>query len=186
MKLVYPNRGFKERARRFLVAWRLLRGALGPRTFSEPFWIYGSKEFQVRTQQVLALLKERVPETYRLLQTYIHGIMSTVPSGVYTFQLAKSRTLIAIGPRISQRSTIEYAASLAHEIQHCEYYVRDRIARPDRSTTLESSHEQEERACLAYQCQVLRVLGADEQMVQWYEKAIDTRWWEVPFEERDW
>lgn len=175
-----------KRAKRLVIAWRLLRGCLGPRVFSEPFWIYGPKDFQTRTQQALALLEQKAPGTHRLMQTYIFGIVSTVPSGVYTFQLAQSRTLIAMGPKISECSTIEYAAALAHEMQHCEQYVRNRIQRPAESTGQENVHEQEERACLDYQCQVLRMLGADERLVQRYKEVIYTRWWEVPFEERNW
>ena len=181
---------FLKCLRRVGVLMQIIKGYLGPRTKVGTITVFGSRDFILRTSRAIKLLKTKAPDAHRLLHEYIGVIILATPSGVFTRQLSRtSATMITMSHKMSCVPLTEYAAALAHEAFHCELYVRYEKANPGKLVPKPEDIEGGERGeslCLEYQCDILRQLGVSEDRVQQYEKSLETRWWEVPFEERNW
>ena len=173
--------------RRLKITVRIIRALLGKRRMHETVTICGHEEFIISTVKALELLKEKAPDAYELLRRYVGNIISGKPSGVFPDILWLGPTFVIIGSSYSEGSTIEYAGALAHEAYHCELYTNAERENPGKSVEATAySGEHAERLCLQYQCDVLRRLGLDEKDIKQYESAMDTRWWDVPFDRQDW
>jgi hypothetical protein len=173
---------------RVVRAFRLAKVVFGNRYVHERITIRGDEAFIRATVEALELLKSKAPGAYALLQTHIGDVVAVKPSGVATEALRHlPTTMITMGPSYSQGSTVEYAGALAHETYHCELYRRAQQGDPHRSVQAEEySGERAESLCLKYQCDVLRQLGLPEAHIDRYENGLVSRWWEVPFGQRDW
>jgi len=153
----------------------------------ETVTIRGNAEFINSTIKGLELLKEQAPDAYELVMKHIGDIVSGKPSGVFPDMLWLGPTFVIMGPSYSEGSPIEYAGALAHEAYHCELYRKAERNNPSSSVEPNAySGEHAEGLCLQYQCDVLRRLGLDESEIKEYANGLHTRWWEVPFERRDW
>jgi hypothetical protein len=173
--------------KRIIITLRIIKALLGKKHVHETVTIRGNKEFISSTIKALNLLKEKVPDAYELVQRHIGDIVSGKPSGVFPDMLWLGPTFVIMGPSYSEGSTIEYAGALAHEAYHCELYRTAERHDPDDSVQSNAySGEHAERSCLQYQCNVLRKLGLEESAIKEYESGLRTRWWEVPFERREW
>ena len=173
----------KRFSKALIVLSRILKSYLGPRASVDSVTIFGSREFISRTSDALMLLKVKAPHCYSLLQRHIAVIMSVIPSGVFTHRLAHGPTVVTMSPKMSRRPLIEYAATIAHEVHHCQLYIEGKES--GRSHRLLHG-EQEEMLCVEYECNILRELGADEGTIEAAKKCLETQWWNVPWVERDW
>ena len=150
--------------------------------------VCGDDAFVRATIEALELLKAKTPDVYALLEKHIGYVVSGKPSGVVVTGLARfPTTMVLMGPSYSQGSIVEYAGTLAHESYHCELYRRAEHTAPG-SPVPEHAHsgENAESLCLRYQCDVLRRLGLDEAQIDRYERSLESKWWEVPFDQRSW
>jgi hypothetical protein len=169
------------------ILWRVVRALLGKRHVYGNITIYGNEDFINLTIKALELLREIIPDTYQLVGKHIGDIVSGTPSGVFTSMRWLGPTFVTISPSCSNGSTREYAGVLAHEAYHCELYSNaERGGLGSHVERSVYSGENAERLCLQYQCDVLRKLGMSEVEVQAYQGLIRTKWWEVPYEKRDW
>ena len=150
--------------------------------------IRGDDAFVRATVEALELLKSRTPDAYALLEMHIGDVVSGQPSGVAISALRHlPKTMIVMGLSYSEHSTVEYAGALAHETYHCELYRRAQGGDPHGSVpTNVYSGKDAESLCLRYQCDVLRRLGLADAHIARYESALESNWWEVPFDQRDW
>ena len=151
--------------------------------------VRGDDAFVRATIEALELLKAKTPDVYALLERHIGDIVSGKPSGVVVIGLARfPTTLVVMGPAYSQRSMVKNAGALAHETYHCELYRRAEQLAPGRPVPIHAySGEYAETLCLRYQCDVLKRLGLDEAEVDRYERSsLESRWWEVPFDQQSW
>ncbi len=168
--------------------WLLRTGFFAPRATFDTITIRGSKPFLGRIHEALDLLKTRVPETYRLIQNHLVQILEGIPSGAWVFTLEfQTHTMTTLSPKVSQEPLVERAATLAHEAYHCALFTNYKASHPGQKVPEQIyGGEQAERLCLEYQCEVLKLLGADEEVITRTRQAVETHWWEVPSEERDW
>jgi hypothetical protein len=173
--------------RRIVITVRIIRALFGKKRIYGTVTVRGNEEFISATIKALELLKEKTPEAHELVQKHIGDIVSGKPSGVFPDILWLGPTFVIMGPAYSEGSTIEYAGAIAHEAYHCELYTQGENDNPSNAVPPNTySGEHAERLCLQYQCAVLRKLGLDEENIKEYESGLHTRWWEVPFERRDW
>jgi len=148
----------------------------------------GDDAFVRAIVDALDILKAKTPDAYALLEKHLVTIVCVKPSGVFTKGLSsRSRTVVGMGPGWSKGSIVEYAGALAHEAYHCELYRCAEQSTPGRSVPRDAySGEHAESLCLKYQCDVLRRLGLDEERVHFWERRFESRWWEIPFDQRTW
>lgn len=148
----------------------------------------GDKAFVRATMGALELLKARTPDVYSLLEKHIESVISGEPSGVFVRGLARyPATMVLVGPAYAKASVTEYAGALAHEAYHCELYRRAEQSAPGRPVPRHAySGQDAESQCLKYQCDVLRRLGLDECLIGRYESGLQSKWWEVPYDQRSW
>ncbi len=148
----------------------------------------GDDAFVRATVEALELLKAKTPDVYALLEKHIETVISGKPSGVFAWGLARyPATIMLMGPAYAKGSVVEYAGALAHEAYHCELYRRAEQSAPGGLVPRHAySGEHAESLCLKYQCDVLRRLGLDEALIDRYESGLQTKWWEVPFDQRSW
>jgi hypothetical protein len=173
--------------RRVAITLRFTKALCGPKRTYDTITIRGSQEFTAATVKALELLKEKTPEAHALVKKYIGEIVSITPSAVFPDLLRLAPTYIFIGPAYSEGSTAEYAGAIAHEAYHCELYVKAQTANPNGAVSPAAySGEDGEELCLQYQCAVLRKLELEDERIKQYEGRLNSRWWEVPFEQRDW
>jgi hypothetical protein len=150
--------------------------------------VRGDDAFVRATIDALELLKAKTPDVYALLEKHVGFVISGKPSAVVVRGLARfPTTMVVMGPAYFERSAVEYAGALAHETYHCELYRHAEQSAPGRPVPRHAySGEHAETLCLRYQCDVLRRLGLDEAHIDRYEKSLESRWWEVPFDQRSW
>jgi hypothetical protein len=173
--------------RRNVITFRFIKALCGPKLVYETLKIRGSPEFIDATVKALDRLREKAPEAYELVRKYIGDIVSNTPSGVFPELLRLGPACVVIGPAYSGGSTVEYAGALAHEAYHCELYANaEKDGRGNPADPDSYSGERAEALCLQYQCAVLRDLGLEEGRIKQYEGRLESKWWEVPFEERNW
>jgi hypothetical protein len=173
--------------RRIIFALRLTRALCGKKHMHDGIAIRGDDAFVRATVGALELLKAKTPDVYALLQKHIADVVSAKRSGVLTRALRYiPKTLVLFGPSYSGNSTVEYAGALAHEAYHCELYRRAQVDSPNLSVPASAySGEYAETLCLNYQCDVLRRLGLDQARIEQYESTLKSKWWQIPFHQKD-
>ncbi len=173
--------------RRIVITLRFIIALFCKKRVHGTVTIRGSERFIDSTINALEVLKHKVPEAHGLVEKHIGDIVSGKPSGVFPDLLWLGPTFVIMSSSYSEGSTIEYAAAIAHEAYHCELHMKAKKANPNSPVQPDAySGEQAEKVCLQYQCNVLRKLGLDEDAIKEYGRLLHTRWWEVPFERRDW
>jgi hypothetical protein len=178
---------FHKSYRRIIISIRISRALLGKKWIYATVAIHGNTEFINATIKALEILKEQIPDAYNLVLKHVGDIVSGKPSGVFPDMLWLGPTFVIMGPAYSERTAIEYAGALAHEAYHCELYRRAEMNGHGSSVPVHAyAGEDAEKLCLDYQCDVLRRLGLDQSIIEEYENGLQTRWWEIPFEQRDW
>ncbi len=174
-------------SRRIIITLRIIKALLGKKRIYEKVTIRGNEEFINSTIKALELLREKASDAYELVQRHIGDIVSGKPSGVFPDMLWLGPTFVIMGPSYSEGGTIEYAGGIAHEAYHYELYTKAEKGNPGRRVQPDAySGEQAEGLCLQYQFDVLRKLGLDEEVIKEYVTKLHSRWWEVPFERRNW
>ena len=172
--------------RRVTIALRVTRLLFGKKHMHDGIAIRGDDAFVRATVEALDLLRGQTPDVYALVRRHLGDILASKPTGVLTRPSRFAPTVVMIGPSVSKGSAIEYAGALAHEAYHCELYKSAAASSPDiRVPTSVHSGEEAERQCLRYQCDVLKRLGLDDKRLGQHERKMETRWWEVPFDQRE-
>ena len=176
---------FRSLPKRATIAFRVTKQLLRKSHLHDGVSIGGDEVFVRATVVALDLLREQAPDAYALVKRHVGDILASTPSGVFSSVRRLGPTMVMIGPTWSGGSPIEYAGVLAHEAYHCELYQAARANRANKAVSRAAySGEEAERQCLRYQCDVLKRLGLDEGRLKKYEGAMETKWWEVPFDQR--
>jgi len=90
-------------------------------------------------------------------------------------------TAVLMRPYISELSIEQRAGILAHETYHAELYRLGQRGDPRREPPANAySGEYAESLCVAYECGVLRRLGADVFYIYGVERQLESKWWESP------
>lgn len=128
--------------------------------------VRGNWEFRRRTRDALSLLQP-LPE-FDLIQSHLAAIRQGKRSGVTAWA---ARPVFTVGAPTWSHSRLWYAGAIAHDAFHAKLYrdakKHDAGAEPD---TAAWNGKAAERACLAFQRQVLVTLGADKTVIDYVEE----------------
>jgi hypothetical protein len=152
--------------------------------------IIGDGGFVRATTEALELLKNKTPDVYALLQKHVGCIVSSKPTRFakqafaaccITGLLALApTTAVLMRPYCSELSVEQRAGILAHETYHAELYRLGQKSPPQKEPDDAHGREYEKSLCVAYQCDVLRRLGADVFSIYRVERQLESKWWEAP------
>jgi hypothetical protein len=128
--------------------------------------IRGGADFRRRTREAIALLRQLA--VYELIRAHLAVIRQGKRSGV---QAWARRPVFTVGAPTWNHSAVWYAGAIAHDAFHAKLY-RDATRRNPTSepATDAWSGKAAERACLAFQREVLLALRADGAMIAHVEK----------------
>lgn len=133
--------------------------------------VVGSDAFRSKVQQALALLQARAPASWEIVRANLRVIREAAASGAY---VAEGR--YDIGPATAASDPVWLASTIVHDAYHVQLY---REGRPFMGAEAEA-------AALAKQREALVVLGAPSYMIAHLDNVMATRYWEVPYFQRNW
>lgn len=143
--------------------------------------IKGEEACLFAVSDALQLLQEKSEQYFSFVLDQIKIIECVDQgSGVYSWEVP---VRVLLSKRMISIVTHDLSGVLVHESCHAaEYkrYLKDPI--PENSY----DGERAEKECLNTQIDALKVLGAEDWMLDFYSKALETKYWEVPYEKRDW
>jgi len=156
-------------------------------SYIEPYEIeiIGDNDFIEKTNQALDLLENKAFVHYTVVIRYI-GIIEWADTGSGMFAW-EDPPRYKVGEATVDAGTIWYAGTIVHDSIHSKQY-NDYLAEnpsgpvPDEVWTGESA----EAKCLNVQYDALEKIGAGQQTLDYIKNAIDTKYWEVPYEDRWW
>ena len=147
--------------------------------------ISGDPKCVSQTEQALALLRQEVPNHYNIVNQYV-GIIECVDSGSGMVVRADPPKYLA-GSATRDAGNIWYAGTIVHDACHSKQY-HDYLA--ENSAVAVPNHVyiggKAEAICLAAQIDALGGLGASSHVLQYVRDIIDSKYWEVPYEDRYW
>lgn len=147
--------------------------------------VRGTKHFQSQVVSALVLLSTKSPEAYVVLTNNVGLIAQARHSGMAAYL---NPPTIELTDRSVSYSITDCAGNLAHESFHSKLYHdflrehRNEPVVPDEVWTGEDA----EKRCVEHQQRVLRAVGAPAAEIQWYTWNPTNRYWEIPYEKRDW
>lgn len=133
--------------------------------------IVGSEAFQRKVQQALDLLKTRAPASWEIVRANLLVIREAAASGAYVTERRYD-----IGPVTAASDPIWLASTIVHDAYHVQLY---REGKPYMGA-------EGEAAALAKQREALVALGAPAYMIAHLDNVMATRYWEVPYTQRNW
>lgn len=147
--------------------------------------IRGSKPFQGRVARALGLLKSKSPDTYSVLTNNVRLIAQAERSGMAAYLLPPTMELTE---RSVTYSITDGAGNIAHEAFHSKLYHDFQQQHPNEPIVPDEvwMGEAAEKQCVEYQQGVLRAIGAPASEIQWYTWNPTNRYWEVPYDQRNW
>jgi hypothetical protein len=129
--------------------------------------IRGGPEFQIRTQEALALL--RTVAQFTLIRNHLKMIRQGQRSGMKAWA---DKPTFVVGKATWRHSPLWYAGAIAHDAYHAKLYFD---AKGDHDSTEPEADAwtgaKAERECLAFQQQVLLALNADETIIRYIENC---------------
>jgi hypothetical protein len=153
--------------------------------------IIGTQKFIDQTSQALSLLKDKSPEAYRKIETYVGLIKLGEHSAMWAFEVPPR---YEVGERTADASTAWYASTIAHDATHSELYheylIQNGAPVPDDVWASVAA----EQFCIAYQLKVLKEVDGSAYEVEYLATQTGTHCdvdndgdcdWE-DYENRDW
>ena len=136
------------------------------KTKEQPIIIIGDDEFITKTQEALALIKEKSPKSYAIVTNYLSIIQRGEMSGIRS--RAEPPTFY-VGLRTAESQLSWYASAIVHDAYHSKLY-RDYRKRHGEPVPREVYAERTgEDACLTAQENFLRDVDAPEFMLRHIE-----------------
>jgi hypothetical protein len=153
--------------------------------------ILGDDAFVRANTEALELLKSKTPDVYALVLKHVGCLVSSKPVRVSSHSFAAcclvsllahfSTTAVLMRPFGAELRIEQRAGILAHETYHAELYRLAQNRNPRQAVPEKNvySGEYAESLCVAYQCKVLRRLGADEWEIYRTQRMLESKWWEA-------
>lgn len=134
--------------------------------------VTGSAAFKASVNKALMLLQEKAPEHANKVSTYLQEIRESDHSGVIVqtgvFNLGRNT--------VTGQDTYWLASVIVHDAYHAELYQRGQ----------DYAGKEAEAQCIAVQKTVLKKMGAAESYQTHLDQILESNYWEVPFEQRNW
>jgi hypothetical protein len=129
--------------------------------------IRGGPEFQIRTQEALALLRPMAQFT--VICNHLKMIRQGQRSGMKAW--AEKPTFV-VGKATWRHSPLWYAGAIAHDAYHAKLYFDAKGNHGGTEPEADAwTGAKAERECLAFQQQVLLALNADETIIRYIENC---------------
>ena len=152
----------------------------------------GNSEFIAQTRAALALLEQKDPDAFKKIQTYVGIIEQGEHSGMWAWEVPPR---YEVGDKTAFYSVTWYASTIAHDATHSELYTQYQAAHPGEGVPDEVySGVEIERFCNGYQLEVLKLIGAPQNEID-YMSTLDGTHCDVDhdgdcdwtdYENRDW
>ena len=161
--------------------------------------IRGTRDFTVNVAAALKVLKARSPEGYSTVTNYIGRFVQSSHTGMDVWENPPTSYL---HDRFPWQSVEAYAAGIAHESFHSKL-LHDFLNRtnmmalvPEYGNRMNKlmklspievwTGETAEKLCCEYQNKVLKEIGGTPEEVAWCTWNPSNRYWEIPYEKRNW
>lgn len=144
--------------------------------------VEGDDNFQNRTYQALALIKEKSPDHYRVVSNYISTIKMAEKSGMRAYG---NPPVYEVGSATSSASLSWYASTICHDAYHSKLY-HDYL---EKFGTTPSpgvwTGRRAEDECLSFQEDFLKKAEAPISEVQYLQKMKNVDYFSS-YKQRDW
>lgn len=166
-----------------LVLITALCNALRPRQFDN-LEISGTTTFKDQVANSLMILRNRAPESYGVVTSYIGRISQAKHSGMVAYE---NPPTLELNDRTAFYSLTWCASSIAHDSIHSKLYNDYRKLHPDGAYAPDDvwTGEEAERKCREHQMLVLHELRAPLNEIKWLAQT-NNRYWEIDYTKRDW
>ena len=156
--------------------------------------IQGTREFRDHVVAALTLLKAKSPQAYEMVTNYIGVFAQSRHTGMAAYEEPPTSYL---HDKPAWESVEAFAADIAHESFHSKLY-HDFLRTNAWATVQAGAHtivsvpeeswggEAGEKLCCEYQVRILTELGASVSEIAAAAWDPSNRYWEVPYEKRDW
>ncbi len=132
--------------------------------------IRGGGDFIAQTIAALDLLKEKAPDAFQKIQTYVGIIEQGEHSGMWAWEIPPR---YEVGDATAFFSVTWYASTIAHDATHSELYAQYQAAHPGEIVPDDAYGGVEvERFCIGYQLEIARRIGAPQSEVD-YLSSLD-------------
>jgi hypothetical protein len=166
-----------------LVLITVLCNALRPTRFDN-LEISGSAPFKEQIANSLTMLRNRSPESYGVITSYIGRISQAKHSGMVAYQ---DPPTLELNDRTVFYSLTWCASSIAHDSIHSKLYNDYRKLHPEGVYAPDEvwTGAEAETKCREHQMRVLQQLRAPLNEIKWLSQT-NNRYWEIDYSKRDW
>ena len=147
--------------------------------------VIGSEDFKNKTKLAFSLLSDKARNYYDMVLKYV-GIIEYADegSGIYVWE---NPPRYKVGKATVDAGTIWYAGTIVHDATHSKLYHDYLATHPSESVPEDIySGEKAEAICLGVQYDALSKIGADQGTLDYVKNVINTRYWEIHYNERWW
>ena len=134
--------------------------------------VTGSSDFTLNVNKALEKLKDKAPEHYGKVVTYLKEIRESDHSGVIVqtgvFHLGRNT--------VNAQDTYWLASVIVHDAYHTELYKKGQ----------DYAGKEAETQCIIVQKAALKKMGAADSYQTHLDQVLQSNYWEVPFENRNW
>lgn len=155
------------------------------RDIPREFTIIGDSACVSQTKEALNLLKRKIPNHYNIANQYV-GIIRCVERGSAMFTHLDPPEY-RVGRRTREAGAIWYSSTIVHDACHSKQY-HDYLAIHSVTYVPDDVYigREPELQCLAAQYNALKGVDAPDHMLEYVRESIESEYWEIPYEERDW
>lgn len=144
--------------------------------------VEGDDEFQKKTYEALALIKEKAPDQYDVVKKYISIIRMAEKSGMRAYD---DPPVYEVGSATSSASLSWYASTICHDAYHSklyhDYFKKFRVKPPNSAWTGRGA----ENKCLAFQKKCLEKFSAPTDEIKHLQKMKYVDYFSS-YEQRNW
>ena len=156
-------------------------GAAGKRELF-PVLIFGTDEFVEKTEDALALIKEKSPRSYELVTNYVSIIKLAEKSGMRAYN---NPPMYEVGERTARSNLSWYASTIVHDANHSKQY-NDYRRKFNRNVPSEVwTGRKAENECLDAQEAFMRDINAPESRIKHLQKMREVDYFS-DYKNRNW
>lgn len=148
--------------------------------------IVGDISCKTKTEQALELLKDKANTVFRFVTTHI-GIIECVEQGS-GMKVSEIPPRFIAGKATVDAGTIWYAGTISHDSYHSYQYSNYLKNNPQENYVPSDIYigGNAEAESLAFQYDALVLLGASQSTLDYVKDIIESKYWEIPYEDRWW
>jgi len=163
--------------------WKHYHNNPASSSIAEKIVIQGDAECVSKTTAALNLLKQKSPDGYSEVESYI-GIIQCQPSGSGMYAMEKPPRFV-VGNQTRDAGVIWYAGAIVHDSNHSKLYNQYLTAHPGIPVPADVwTGQAAENQCIAVQYKALEDLGADAATLKYLQSQTNSNYWQQ--ENRTW